>query len=125
MVNHGGDKKLGTVPDSIRRQISVLARQKKCRISDWTRDEPTEWQPHTVKDNFGEFFTDAGAWEFLADLLDAGHMVEEIVLRLPPGRKAYVVKKRIDSVHPEIYIKVRLGSGTIIGRSFHYSTFDE
>lgn len=126
MVDNENEEGAGEcrVPDTIRHQISVLARQKKRRRSQFTRQEPTKWKPQTVRDSNGEFFTDPGAWEFIAELVDSGHPLKEIELRLPPGKTAYVMKKRLDSSHPEIYIKVRLGAGVIIGRSFHYSSYE-
>jgi hypothetical protein len=121
MVNSVECKKINGLAESARREIAILARQKKCRTSLWTRDIPTQWQPHTVRDLNGEFFTDPGAWEFVANLIEDGHTVEEISLRHPPGKRGLVMKVRLDRNETEIYIKIRLGSGKIIGYSFHYS----
>ena len=60
------------------------------------------------------------AWEFIADLLESGHPIEEVELHSPPGRKGYVML--VDAQQSQaIYIKLQMGSGKIIGRSFHYS----
>jgi len=108
---------------SVRREIAALARQKKCRDCQWTKQRPTEWRPHAVRDAGGEFFTDAGAWELLADLVEGGHPMREVVLRHPPGKRAYEMKVQLRQDDPELYIKVALGSGTVIGYSFHESVF--
>lgn len=115
---------------SIRREIARLARQKKCRINEWTPAVPTEWRPRTVRDLTGEFFSDAGAWFFVADLAEKGHPMREVTLRNPPGKRAFEMKVRLAPDRPEIYIKVRLGSARpdsgkpmIIGYSFHYSVY--
>ena len=73
--------------------------------------------PHGVID---EFFTDTGAWELITDRLKAGHPLEEVELHKPPGRKGYVMEIDLDADRP-IYVKLELGSGQVIGRSFHYS----
>ena len=84
---------------------------------------PTDWAPQHVRNpasNSSEPFTQDGAWEFVADLLEVGHEVEVIELRVPPGKKGYVLIA--EGIAPEkIYIKLQPGSGVVIGRSFHIS----
>lgn len=108
--------------EKIRHEIILLARQKRSRTSAFTSSAPTEWQPYAVLDENGEPFTDAGAWDLVADLLERGHPIKSVVLRHPPGKRAYemIVSLRPGSL--EIYIKLQMGSGRVIGRSFHYST---
>ena len=67
------------------------------------------------------YFTDAAAWELIADKLEEGHPVEEVSLRKPLGRKGYVMKIHLGGDDPPVYVKLQLGSGKVIGRSFHYS----
>lgn len=122
MVDHSECKR-NDLPDSVRREIAILARQKRCRTSVWTADVPTQWQPHTVRDRNGEIFTDTGAWEFVADLFESGFPVEPVVLNHPPGKRAWAISIRLNPDVPEIYIKIRLGSGKLIGYSFHYTMF--
>ena len=101
-----------------RHQLAMLARRKKGRDLAWPRD----WRPHTVRDpSTGEFFTDAGAWEFIADCLDAGELLDELVLDNPPGKLGYVLQIKTNDELPRIYIKIRLGAGKVLGLSFHYS----
>jgi hypothetical protein len=86
---------------------------------------PTHWSPQQVRDpRSGEAFTDEGAWLFVAELLEANHPVEVVILDKPPGKKGYVL---ICAGHPpeEIYIKLQMASGCVIGRSFHISIRNE
>jgi hypothetical protein len=69
-------------------------------------------------------FTEAGAWQFVAECLEAGEELEEVILHKPPGRLGYVMKVRVHPTHDFIYIKLQLGAGKVIGRSFHYSQTD-
>ena len=69
----------------------------------------------------GAMFTEPGAWDFVAEVLEQGHVMEPIVLDRPPGAIAYVLKIEQHVSVPTIYVKVQLGSGCVIGRSFHYS----
>ena len=66
-------------------------------------------------------FTDVGAWEFVTWLLEAGHPIEVITLDKPEGKPGYVLKYQANPSERVIYIKLELGSGKVIGRSFHYS----
>ena len=70
---------------------------------------------------FSPYFTHEGAWEFIADKLEAGHAVDVVELRKPQGAKGYVMNFRLGPDDPLLYVKLQLGSGTVIGRSFHYS----
>jgi hypothetical protein len=69
----------------------------------------------------GNLFTDFSAWEFIVELLTSGHPIEEIVLDIPPGKKAYVLKTDEKTGYPSIYIKLQLLSGCVLARSFHVS----
>ena len=66
-------------------------------------------------------FTDAAAWELIASRLEDGHPVEVVELRKPAGATGYVMKIDVEPGQPLLYVKLQLGSGRIIGRSFHYS----
>ena len=70
---------------------------------------------------FSPYFTDGAAWELVADKLDAGHDVEVVELRKPRGAKGYVMHIRLGPDEPLLYVKLQLGRGKVIGRSFHYS----
>jgi hypothetical protein len=81
------------------------------------------WKPHTVKDpSSGHPFTEAAAWEFIADQLEAQTPLEEKLLDQPAGAVAYVMKVSMGCGQPMLYVKLQLGRETVIGRSFHCST---
>lgn len=64
-------------------------------------------------------FGDAGAWELIADRLEAGEELTEIELQKPRGKKAYVMKIPLAPNSPRVYVKLQLGAGKVIARSFH------
>jgi hypothetical protein len=106
---------------SVRHQLAILCRRKKSRTSEWSRDRPTEWRPTSViNPEDGQPFTDAGAWEFAAACLERNEPLHPVELEAPAGKWAYAMAVREGS--RVIYIKLQLGSGKVIGRSFHYST---
>lgn len=103
----------------------VLARRRRARTSAPSPSRPTDWRPGKVRNPEGLFdtFTDPTAWEFVASRLEAGEEVEVIELRQPPGAKGYVMKIDLGAGVPTLYVKLQLGAGKIIGRSFHYSEY--
>lgn len=108
----------------IRHQLAILCRRKQARTSMWSADRPTEWQPTTVTNPQSGFpFTDAGAWEFVAEKLAENLPLKKIILDKPPGAQAYVILIPIDD--RTLYVKLQLGAGKVIGRSFHYSIIRE
>src|SRR5437763_16067130 len=104
-----------------RRQLARLARQRSRRRI--PREFPCSWRPHEVtnpEDN--QPFTDPGAWEFIALLLQdvQGQAVNVITLDRPAGQQAFVLLRPVPGGN--LYVKVHYGHGpTILGRSFHYS----
>ena len=113
---------LSGIDKDTRHQLATLARRSRARITEFRRDRPTEWRPQEVRNPNGllaPYFTDADAWELIASRLECGHQVEVVELRKPPGRTGYVMM--IDLGTDEVYVKLQLGAGQIIGRSFHYS----
>lgn len=113
-----------SIDESIRRQLVVLARRSRARSDEFSPNRPTDWRPQEVRNPAGTldlYFTKTTAWEFIASHLESGHPVEVITLRQPPGATGYVMEIDVEDGQPPIYIKLQLGSGRIIGRSFHYS----
>ena len=43
------------------------------------------------------------------------------MLDRPPGKTGYVLKIDLNPGRPQLYVKLELGSGVVIGRSFHES----
>ena len=109
----------GNFPE-IRHQLIVLASRSKARVMEWTPERPSQIQLWQCPDpKTGEPFTETGAWEFIVEQLTAGLDLEEVELKKPPGRKAYVLRPCLGLPGPTAYIKLELGTGTISLRSFH------
>lgn len=106
-----------------REHLANLCENKKCRVSGFSPQVPTRWEPTSViNPETGMAFTEQGAWWFVAARLRAGEEVEEIDLDIPPGKTGYVMKIDLDPARPPLYVKLHLGgSGKVFGRSFHYS----
>jgi hypothetical protein len=119
---HDTERDCVVVSNDIRKQLILLAGSRRTRTSLFSPARPTHWEPANVRrPDTGEAFTPDGAWTFVADLLAQGADIETIVLDKPPGRTGYVVL--CDGwVGQKIYIKLELGSGMVVGRSFHVST---
>jgi hypothetical protein len=104
--------------DEVRHQLVTLCRRSAARQLGFPRD----WRPNQVMHPAtGQPFTERGAWEFVAETLEAGHVFELLILENPRGAKAYVLIIAGGTNAPPIYVKLQLGSGCVIGRSFHYS----
>jgi hypothetical protein len=112
------------IPDSIRTELIRRARDKRFRQNVSKSTEPCRWYPHKVLHPvFGFEFTDAGAWNFIVDLLSAGHDVTTIEMEKPLGQIGYVLKTAGYTGCPKIYIKLTLSNRYINGRSFHDSEY--
>lgn len=112
-----------SIDDSIRDELVGLVRRGK-RTSAFSPGRPTDWRPGDVP-NPGSlllpYFDDDSAWELIASRLESGHHVETVALDKPPGRTGFVMKVDLNPGRPRVYIKLQLGSGIVIGRSFHES----
>ena len=110
---------MATDPNAVRHQLAVLCRRKAARVLGW----PRQWRPYEIMNpKTGEPFTDPEAWDLVADLLqDVSIALEEVLLDSPPGKTGYVVEAALNE--RSLYVKVQLGAGKIIGRSFHYSEY--
>lgn len=115
-----------SIDSSIRQQLAELARYKSTRTTAFSPDRPTDWRPEQVPNPQGildRYFTDASAWDLVVSKLEEGHLVEEIELEVPPGKKGYVMIIELPDADRSLYVKLQLGSGKVIGRSFHYSEY--
>ena len=110
--------------ESTRHQLATLARRSRARVTEFSRERPTNWRPGQVRNPDGVLdthFTDAAAWELIATCLENGHLIEQVELHKPRGATGYVMKIDLEPGRSKLYVKLQLGSGKIIGRSFHYS----
>lgn len=105
-------------PETLRQLITNCRRSDK-RVLGFPRD----WSPSRVNNPAckGFTFTEAGAWEFVADTLASGHPYDLIPLDTPQNALAVVLKIRLTDTDPLLYVKIQIGAGKAIGRSFHYS----
>lgn len=114
--------------ESTRHQLAVLAKRGHARETQFSASRPTDWRPGQVRNPDGildTHFTNVGAWELIATKLEGGHPVKVVRLNKPSGGTGYVMKIDIEPGQPQLYIKLQLGSGKIIGRSFHYSNRED
>src|SRR5262245_8257598 len=106
-----------------RRQLARRARREGTRFL----LRPFDWEPDRVQNpEDNEPFTTAGAWEFIAELLEnTDHPIGTVTLHSPPacrGQVAYYILTPV--ANGIVYIKFHEGSrNTIIGRSFHISDY--
>ncbi len=108
----------------IREELVRRARDKHARQSIFSPTEPCDWCPHSVSHPLSSLpFTDGGAWNFIADTLEADHACNAIILDKPLGQTGYVLI--IDGYPgcPKIYVKITMSRNKINGRSFHHSEF--
>jgi hypothetical protein len=105
-------------------EIARLGRQSRHRLNDFSDSAPCRWQPHTVENpETGLPFTDASAWEFICDRLEAyPEQFVETKLEKPAGQIGYVTVVTLEPTNVLVYIKVQLVQGRARGRSFHIST---
>jgi len=107
-----------TISEKERRQFIILVRRKESSELDY----PAKWHPESVNNPAtGMPFTGPSAWELIAVRLENGEPMKTVELRNPPGKKAYVMQFRLEPRGPKLYVKLRLVSGKVLGRSFHYS----
>jgi len=87
----------------------------------FSQKAPTRWQTLQVTNPETGFpFSDAGAWELIADQIDSGVEIKYVKLDKPSGAIGYAFLMKIDPKRLPIYVKLQLGAGVVIGRSFHY-----
>jgi hypothetical protein len=104
--------------EQARHQLILLGRRK----GTWGVLVPHRWKPYQVIDpSTKQPFTEVSARELILVLLESGHPITEVELREPPGRVGYVLQVALEPATPTIYIKLQLGSGAILCRSFHYT----
>lgn len=104
-----------------RKEMLTLLKHGRVKTA-FTKKQPTHWSPHTVTDpSTGQPFTSFGCLDFIKNLLENKYPIEVIVLDKPPGAAGYVMKVVPGGGDAEIYIKLQIGPGWLVGRSFHYS----
>lgn len=127
MSRAGQQKGRTLIDDQTRRLLTRLARSSRSRTSEFRRDRPTDWRPTDVRNPQGllnTHFTNPTAWDLIAARLEKGQDVELVKLNKPKGRLGYVTLIHLGPDVPRLYVKLQLGAGIVIGRSFHYTDHD-
>ena len=108
-------------PETFRHQLAVLCRGRRSRRMGF----PRHWNAGCMSSAAtGMRFTDDEAWHFIADRIEEGHEIQVIDMDDKPGTHGFVLLVDVEGHDQPLYIKVQLGSGVVIGRSFHWSTKD-
>jgi hypothetical protein len=114
------------ISETVRSELIRRARDKHRRQNLFKTAEPCDWRPRQVlHPEAGIPFTDVGAWNFIADLLESGHEVNAIEMDKPPGQIGYVILANGYEACPSIYVKLTLTANMVNGRSFHDSEYEK
>ena len=123
--------KLKVEKSELRKLRNLMARQAKSartRLSDFTKEMPTDWNPYAVPNPKSELktFTEDSAWWLIEDVLlsdlEVGPMMQTVELDKPPGAMGIAILIDIDHPDAYLYVKVQMAaSGKVVGRSFHLS----
>lgn len=110
---------------TVRRELIILAGQKRCRVIGREAGiMACRWNPESVcTPTAGLPFTGPEAWRFFVQLMVAGHPIRAVPFRASPGLTAYELFVDLRPGERQLYIKVALGRGKVIGLSFHYSEY--
>ncbi len=121
--NRVGGRALTPGWDLIRKEMIRLAGRRECRFTQWSPSIPCDWAPSTVWDpRFDRFFTEESAWAYIMELLESGCEFAPVLMRRPPSSVAYEIVVTRGASLPDLYIKVQIHKGRILGRSFHNAT---
>lgn len=106
-----------------RRELAGLARNKKTRAAGpLDTNLGCKWHPtKVISPMSGMPFTEAGAWDLVAELLESAFPIEELTLESPAGMTALVFLVDLPGAQRTLYIKIHPGGRGVFGRSFHYS----
>jgi hypothetical protein len=112
----------GTLPADVRRDLIRFSREVRRRKAQHTSEYPSRWHPTGITNPLtGCVFSDAGAWDWIAEQLEAGIDAWRLVLDQPPGKIAWYFTVPTPHNSEPIYIKLQHCGDHVRGRSFHYS----
>ncbi|RYG99857.1 MAG: hypothetical protein EON58_02470 [Alphaproteobacteria bacterium] len=112
----------GRLPPELRAEFIEWARIKRRRFVTHSDKYPSPWHPTAITNPVTRtVFTEVGAWEWIAELLEAGIDVWATKMDKPPGIIGWYFTA--PSAYPpgEIYVKFHRCGNQLRGRSFHYS----
>ena len=111
------------ISDDLRKRLADFARRRERRVvGPFSKDLPCDWRPQNILNpESGMPFTDASAWELIAERLENGHPVRQQTLEKPPGAQAVVLEVDLGPTQAILFVKIQIGAERVIGRSFHPS----
>lgn len=109
-----------SVPETIRDELLRFCRGgKRTRSAIFSREAPVHWNVYEAIDDDGKTpLTEDGAWSRIEHELNNGCVLNKIILDKPPGKVGYWFKFT-DGIGQSIYVKLQIGNGKVLGRSFH------
>ena len=63
-------------------------------------------------------------WDVIDQALGSGVPLEAITLRQPLGERGWVLRFRLASAEPLVYVKLQIIGSHVVLRSFHHSECD-
>jgi len=120
------------VSRAFRAKLAQLCLDESRRINGPNKSVPHDWRPQTVRyPDCYLCFTEAAAWEFIADCLQDDAVTVSIKRPVPPLQvDAYEIIVPTTTDPRPIYMKVAFISATyeddelVVGISFHYSKME-
>jgi hypothetical protein len=106
----------------VRDELARLANSRRTRKLAYP--SALDWKPTTVVNPDspdGLLFTPFDCWDFIVARL-RDEIVEIGVITMHDGKQGFVMKIPAQP-HGTIYIKLQIGCGCVVGRSFHYSEY--
>ena len=108
-----------TVPANILQELIRLSAREATRRSEFSKKAPTKWNPgEAIDPRSGQPYTPVAAWDRVHAELVAGCNLKKIPLDKPPGKFGYTFHF-LDGANKRVYVKLQIGSGLVMGRSFH------
>ena len=109
----------------VRRQLIALIRKRR-RTTQSTPDRPARLRFREIHHPESDFSPDRSTvWDVIVGVLDSSVPLEQVSLLKPPGKTAWVLKARLATDGPLIYIKLQIINGARVAlRSFHPSRYD-
>lgn len=107
-----------SVPETIREELVRLCSSSRTRNSVFSPKAPTHWNASDARDADGQPLTVNSAWDAVYAGLLSGCILTAVALDKPPGKTGYAFHLT-DGAGQRIYVKLQIGSGVVLGRSFH------
>ena len=107
-----------SVPETIREELVRLCSSTRTRNATFSPKAPTHWNASEARDADGQPLTPNGAWDAVHAELLSGCVLTAVELDKPPGKIGYTFHLT-DGMGQRIYVKLQIGSGVVLGRSFH------